>query len=164
MFLGRPPPSASCVTGQPEDDEIDGDSVAVSQLCRIPQAMNGVKFAKKRSPLGHTDSSKIPTIKQHSSTGIDDDVPKRGRSSSAQILFKSFFMLYTLCLSFGSNFSAAATLVGYTEKQVWDYIREMPRQNVSEKCGQSLDLVGVCDQRASSGVGSNITVSSESQS
>lgn len=34
-----------------------------------------------------------------------------------------------------------ATLVNYTEEEVWDYIRGIPRVNLTQKCSNSLNLV-----------------------
>lgn len=39
--------------------------------------------------------------------------------------------------------SRAAILVDYTEKQVWDYVRYIPRENLTQKCAASLDKVSL---------------------
>ncbi|KAI1727860.1 acyltransferase family domain-containing protein [Ditylenchus destructor] len=77
---------------------------------------------------------------------------KRTKNSDAIMRFKHFsiathslpqifFIACILACWLGS--SEAATLVGYTEKDVWNYVRTMPRENLTAKCGSSLDRVEV---------------------
>lgn len=49
------------------------------------------------------------------------------------------FILLTI-LNF-VNSSTAATLLGYNERQVWNYLKDVSQENVSTKCANSLDRV-----------------------
>lgn len=51
--------------------------------------------------------------------------------------------LCILLLNFIINFSHSATLVDYTEKEVWDYVRHIPRENLTKNCAASLDKVKI---------------------
>lgn len=47
-----------------------------------------------------------------------------------------FFILLNLIV-----FVNGGILVDYTEKQIWDYVRNIPRENITQNCATSLDKV-----------------------
>lgn len=48
--------------------------------------------------------------------------------------------IFIIILNF-INLSNSTTLVGFSEKQVWSYLKDFPRNNATSKCASSLDRV-----------------------
>uniref|UniRef100_A0A915DY07 Acyltransferase 3 domain-containing protein n=1 Tax=Ditylenchus dipsaci TaxID=166011 RepID=A0A915DY07_9BILA len=74
-----------------------------------------------------------PTVNRH----------RRRRKMSFQPCQPLMISVILLCCCSFITSTNSTTLVNYTEKEVWDYVKNMPRDNLTQKCGQSLDRVEV---------------------
>lgn len=53
----------------------------------------------------------------------------------------TLLFIFIIILNFINLSTNAATLIGYNEKQVWSYLKNVPRKNITNKCKSSLDRV-----------------------
>lgn len=62
----------------------------------------------------------------------------RCRRGTVSVGSSIFLLACLLCIAVSAQ---AATVVGYPESKVWSFIEAGAKENVSERCGSSLDRV-----------------------